>query len=255
MIIMFIPTNFDDATMTFIDILIVIAATLVVTRLIAFLMNKMDRFKDDMTATYLIRDIITYIIYFVALMVILQFFGINLAGTLLSLGIIGIAVSFAAKDIISNLFSGILLIIGKSVKVGDTIEINNQKGHVERIYLRSTVIVNDLGVKINVPNSTLTNNTYLQYKKPEKHRIDIHTGLKPNVDIENFTKYILEKISSYDGVAENPKPQVFAKEITFEESKVKVSFWIKEYKTKDEYKLIITNEIRKYVEKVGEYNE
>lgn len=252
MITMYIPTTFDDATMTLIYILIVIAATLIVTRLIAFLMNKMDRFKDDMTATYLIRDIITYIIYFVALMTILQFFGINLAGTLLSLGIVGIAVSFAAKDIISNLFSGIILIIGKSVKVGDTIEINSQKGYVERISLRSTVIVNDLGVKINVPNSTLTNNTYLQYKKPEMYRIDIHTGLKPNVDIEDFSKYILKKISSYDGVAENPKPEVFAKEITFEESKVKVSFWIKEYKTKDEYKLIITNEIRKYVENVGE---
>ncbi len=252
MITMNIPTTFDDATMTLIYILIVITVTLIVTRLIAFLMNKMDRFKDDMTVTYLIRDIITYIIYFVALMIILQFFGINLAGTLLSLGIIGIAVSFAAKDIISNLFSGIILIIGKSVKVGDTIEINAQKGYVERISLRSTVIVNDLGVKINVPNSTLTNNTYLQYKRPEKYRIDIHTGLKPNVDIEDFTKYILKKINSYDGVAENPKPTVYAKEITFEESKVKVSFWIKEYNTKDEYKLIITNEIRKYVEKVGE---
>ena len=104
-----IPTTFDDATMTLIYILIVITVTLIVTRLIAFLMNKMDRFKDDMTVTYLIRDIITYIIYFVALMIILQFFGINLAGTLLSVGIVGIAVSFAAKDIISNLFSGILL--------------------------------------------------------------------------------------------------------------------------------------------------
>ena len=253
--IMYIPTTFDDATLTFICIIIVIIITLAITRFVAFSMNKMERFQDDMTATYLIRDIISYIIYFIALMVILQFFGINVAGTLLSVGIVGIAVSFAAKDIISNLFSGIILIIGKSVKVGQTIEINNQKGYVERIFLRSTVIVNDLGVRINVPNSTLTNNTYLQYKKPEKYRIDIHTGLKPSIDIEDFSKYIIEKISSYDGVAENPKPTVFAKEITFEESKVKVSFWIKEYKTKDEYKLIITNEIRKYVEKVGEYNE
>ena len=252
MINMNIPTTIDNATMTLIYILIVIIATLIVTRFIAFLMNRMDRFKEDMTVTYLIRDIITYVIYFIALMAILQFFGINLAGTLLSLGIIGIAVSFAAKDIISNLFSGIILIIGKSIKVGDTIEINNQKGYIERISLRSTVIVNDLGVKINVPNSTLTNNTYLQYKKPEKYRIDIQIGLKPNVDIEDFSKYIIEKISSYEGVAENPKPNVFAKEMTFEESKVKVSFWIKEYNTKDEYKLMITNEIRKYVENVGE---
>lgn len=249
-----IPTITADLTTTLIYSLIVVLITLIITQIVTFTVNRMNRFKKDMTAAYLIRDIINYIIYFIALMIILQFFGVNLTGTLLSLGIIGIAASLAAKDIISNLFSGIILIIGKSVKVGDTIEINNQKGIVDRISLRSTKIVNDLGVKINVPNSTLTNNTYLQYKPPEKYRIDIIAGLALNIDIEDFSDYIIKKISSYEGVALNPKPYVFAKEITFEESRVKVSFWIKDYNTKDEYKLIITNEIRKYVN-MGENNE
>ncbi len=243
-----------DPAMSIISIIIVIVITLIITQIITFSMNRMNRFKEDMTSAYLIRDIINCIIYFIALMIILQYFGIDLGGTLLSLGIIGIAVSLAAKEIISNLFSGILLIIGKSVKVGDTIEISNQKGVVERVSVWSTRIVNDLGVKIVVPNSTLTNNTYLQFKPPEKYRIDIFTGLALNIDIEDFSEYIIEKISSYDGVAIDPKPYVFAKEITFEESKVKVSFWIKDYNTKDEYKLKITNEIRKYVN-MGENNE
>lgn len=243
-----------DEPMTLIYIIVVIILALIATRVIAYLMNRMSRFKKDMTAIYLIRDIINYIIYFIALMIILQFFGINLAGTLLSVGIVGIAVSFAAKDIISNLFSGIILIIGKSIKVGDTIEINNKKGVVERISLRSTVVVDDLGVKNNIPNSTLTNNTYLQYKKPEKYRVDILTGLPLFVDIEDFKEYIIEKMESYDEIAESPKPNVFAKEITFEESKLKVSFWVKNFNNKDEYKIIITNEIRKYAE-MGEKNE
>ena len=184
-------------------------------------------------------------------MVILQFFGINLAGTLLSLGIVGIAVSFAAKDIISNLFSGVILIIGKSIRVGDTIEVNTKKGTVERISLRSTVIVDDTGVKINVPNSTLTNNSYLLYKTPERYRVDIFAGLPLDVDVENFKIDILETISKYDKIAKTPKPDVYAKEITFEESRVKVSFWVKDFNDKDEYKVIITNEIRK----IGVNNE
>lgn len=112
-----IPT-FNDPTTSLIGILAIIVITLLITRFIAYTMNKVERFKDDMTAAYLVRDLITYVIYFIALMAILQYFGINLAGTLLSVGIVGIAVSFAAKDIISNLFSGILLILGRSVKVG-----------------------------------------------------------------------------------------------------------------------------------------
>jgi small-conductance mechanosensitive channel len=211
-------------------------------------MNKMKRFKTDMTIVYLVRDIINYIIYFIALMVILQFFGINLTGTLLSLGIVGIAVSFAAKDITSNLFSGIILILGKSIKVGDTLEIKGKKGIVERVTLRSTIIVDDIGVKDHIPNSTMTNEPYLQYKAPEKYRVDILTGLALDVDIEEFKDYITGKISEYDEILKEPKPDVYAKEISFKQSKVKVSFWVKDFNSKDKYKLIITNEIRKYVE-------
>ena len=80
-----IPTTLDDPTMTLVYILIVIIMTSIITRVIAKLLNKMERFKRDMTAVYLIRDIINYMIYFIALIVILQFFGINLTATLLSL--------------------------------------------------------------------------------------------------------------------------------------------------------------------------
>ena len=244
----------DEPTTTLIYILIVIAITLIVTRIIAYSMNKMDKFKSNMTAVHLVRDIINSVIYFIALMVILQFFGINLAGTLLSVGIVGIAVSFAAKDIISNLFSGVVLILGKSIKVGDTIEINDKKGYVERITIRSTIIVDDFGVKDYIPNSTLTNTPYLLFKTPEKYRVNLLTGLPPHIDVENFRDYIIKKIESYDEIAKTPKPDVYAIEITFEENKLKVSFWVNNFNDKDKYKIIIMNDIRKYVE-IGENDE
>ena len=57
---------------------------------------------------------------------------------------------------------------------------------------------------------------------------------------------------NYDGISKNPKPDVFAKEISFKQTKLKVSFWVKDFNSKDKYKIIITNEIRKLI---GEYNE
>ena len=180
-------------------------------------------------------------------MIILQLFGINLYGTLLSLGIVGIAVSLAAKDLISNFLSGILLIISKSIKVGDTIEINKIKGTIEVIQLRTTTIKDDNGVRITVPNSTLTNNPFKLYKPPEKYRIDINAGLPLNIDLNDFNSYIIEKINELDGVLTEPEPKIFAREITFEQTKIKISFWIKEFNSKDDYKSIITNEIRYYI--------
>ncbi len=248
-----IPTT-DDPTLALIYIIVIIIITTIATRLVAYSMNKMNRFKSDMTAVYLMRDIINSVIYFIALMIILQFFGINLAGTLLSVGIVGIAVSFAAKDIISNLFSGVVLILRKSIKVGDTIEINNKKGFVERVTLRSTIIVDDNGVKDHIPNSTLTNTPYLQYKTPEKYRVDIIAGLALDVDVEKFREYIIKKMKSYDGISKTPAPEVYGREITFEQSELKVSFWVNNFNDKDKYKIIIINDIRKYVE-IGEKDE
>ena len=238
-----IPT---DIVQTFIRIIVIIVLTTIISKIITKILNKMNRFKDDMTGIYLIRDIIVYIIYFIALMDILRLFGINLYGTLLSLGIVGIAVSLAAKDIISNLFSGIILIIGKSIKVGDTIEINKTKGVVEQIHLRTTTIKDDDGIISSIPNSTLTNNLFKLYKAPEKYRINIFAGLPLNIDLDEFSSYIIEKINKLDGVLDEPKPRIYAKDITFEQTNIKISFWIKDYNNKDDYKLIITNDVRKF---------
>jgi len=232
---------------TFIIILIVIIATLIIVRAIAYFLNKMKRFNRDMTAIYLLRDIITYIIYFIALVTILQLFGINLYGTLLSVGIVGIAVSLAAKDLISNFLSGIILIIGKSIKVGDTIEINKTKGRIEIIKLRTTKIKDDDGIISNIPNSTLTNNLFKLYKKPEKYRVDILVGLPLNVDIDEFESHITHKINELPNVLKKPVPKLISKGMTFEQTNIKISFWIKDFNNKDYYKLRITNETRKFV--------
>ena len=240
-----IPVDpFETALM----IIAIIILTTIISRIITKALNRVERFNEDMTVIYLIRDIIVYIIYFIALMKILSLFGINLYGTLLSLGIVGIAVSLAAKDLISNLFSGIILIIGKSIKVGDTIELNNTKGVVEKVQLRTTTIKDDDGIISTIPNSTLTNNLFKLYKAPEKYRIDIMAGLSLNNDLDEFNEYIVREIKQLDGVLDNPEPKIYSKGITFEETKIKISFWIKDYNNKDDYKLIITNKIRKFVE-------
>ena len=239
-----IPQNMIQ---TLIVIIVTIILTTIVSRLITRGLNRVERFKDDMTGIYLIRDIIIYIIYFIALMNILRLFGINLYGTLLSLGIVGIAVSLASKDLISNLFSGIILIIGKSIKVGDTIEINKTKGVIQSIHLRTTTIKDDDGIVSTIPNSTLTNNLFKLYKAPEKYRINIAAGLPLNINLEEFNQYIIGKIKKLDGVLDTPEPRIYAKDITFEQTNIKISFWIKDFNNKDDYKLIITNEIREFV--------
>ena len=249
-----ILATIDNNVQTIIYIIIIIVSTTVITKLIEYLMKKRKNHSRNITAAFLIKDLVIYALYFIALMYILQLFGVNLAGTLLSLGIVGIGVSFAAKDIISNLFSGIILILGKSIKVGDTIEIE-----------RSTVIVDNLGVKIHIPNSTLTNNPYNGFKSNELRRVDLYIGLPLNIDVEDFKEYIIKKIVTYDTIDKTIRPNVFVTETSFIQVKLKVSFWVKDYDSddrwnlitsaRDKYKVVITNDIRKYIVMMGEKNE
>ena len=211
-----------DLFQTFLQIILIILLTMIVSKIITRILNKLNRFDESKTAIYLIKEIIVYIIYFIGMMYFLKLFGINLYGTLLSLGIVGIAVSLAAKDIISNLFSGIVLIIGRSIKVGDTIEINKTKGVIQMIHLRKTTIKDDDGVISSIPNSTLTNNLFKIYKAPEKYRVNIMAGLPLNVDLNEFNSYIIEKINELEGVLDNPEPRISAKGITFEQTNIKI---------------------------------
>ena len=67
-----------------------------------------------------------------------------------------------------------------------------------------------------------------------------------NIDLDEFNEYIIKEIKQLDDVLDNPEPRIYAKGITFEETNIKVSFWIKDYNNKDDDKLIITNKIREF---------
>lgn len=72
--------------------------------------------------------------------------------------------------------------------------------------------------------------------------------------LRNLKNTLLKKMLEYDGILKNSKLSVYSKGITFEETQLKVSFWVKEFNNKDKYKLTITNEIRKFT-KMGEKDE
>ena len=83
--------------------------------------------------------------------------GIDVSAMVASLGLTGFAVSFALKDSISNLLSGVLILIHRPFNVGDTIKVKTFEGLVSAIDLRYTQLERD-GEKILVPNSLLFTN-------------------------------------------------------------------------------------------------
>ncbi len=128
-----------------------------------------------------LSKIIKSIVVFMLLAGFLQSFGYNVSSLIAGFGITGLAVGFAAKEAIGNIFGSIGLLADKVYKIGEYISFNGYEGTVEKINLRSTTIRTLNGFPVNIPNNLLANEEITNITQVNKRRIDI------SVDIEYGT--------------------------------------------------------------------
>ncbi|HPD44667.1 MAG TPA: mechanosensitive ion channel [Candidatus Woesebacteria bacterium] len=113
------------------------------------------RKKKAATLIGVFYGIVNFIIWLVVSLMILSEFRVNIAPILASLGIAGLAVSMAAKDIIADFIAGIFILFEGQYYVGDRIKIIDHEGVVEEITLRKTVIRDSHGILYFIPNSQI----------------------------------------------------------------------------------------------------
>ena len=95
------------------------------------------------------------VVYTIATILVLDNLGLNVVPLLASLGVAGIALGFGAQTLIEDLISGMMLVIEDQLGVGDSVDVGVVSGTVERLTLRSTVILDSSGVRWYVPNSEI----------------------------------------------------------------------------------------------------
>jgi small conductance mechanosensitive channel len=93
-----------------------------------------------------------FIIWIVALLMILPEFGVNTAPILASLGVAGLAIGMAAKGIVTDFIAGIFIILENQYHLGDEVKIAGLEGKVKEITLRRTIIEDKEGTNHSIPN-------------------------------------------------------------------------------------------------------
>ncbi len=129
----------------------------------------------------ILTRIIKVVIIFIILASFLQSFGYNVNSLIAGFGITGLAVGFAAKEAIGNVFGSIGLLADRVYKKGDYISFDNYEGTVTEINFRSTTIKTIQGFEVNIPNNLLANNEITNLSKATERRIDL------TIDIEYGT--------------------------------------------------------------------
>ncbi len=157
----------------------------------------------DNAAKIIIFAIGTYMIFVI--------WKIDMTAWLASAGIAGIAMGFAAKDTLSNLFSGVFILADAPYKVGDYIVIDRtDRGKVTHIGLRSTRILTRDDVEMSIPNSIIGNSTIINQSggPSEKMRIRVHVGVAYGTDIDLARHIMLTIAEKEQLVISIPQPNV-----------------------------------------------
>jgi len=134
--------------------------------------------------------------------------GMSLSAALATLGLASVGIGFALRDILGNLFAGILLLIQHPFTIGDQIRVGDQEGVVENVRVRDTQILTYNGERVFIPNSTVFNNPIVNYTSTQSIRMDVPVRIRHVEDIDRARGVAFRTLAGMPGVLEQPAPVV-----------------------------------------------
>ena len=171
------------------------------------------------------QGIIVLIGLFIALSIVIPSFK---AGDLVQLlGISGVAIGFAFRDILQNFLAGILILLTEPFHIDDQIVFKGFEGTVENIQTRATTIRTYDGRRIVIPNSELFTNSLMVNTAFEHRRLEYDVGIGYGDDIDRAKQLILEAIASVDEVLKEPPPDALVVALAESTVNIRARWWVK----------------------------
>lgn len=188
----------------------------------------------------------------VGFMVLLQSVGIDLSSLTVMAGAIGLGLSLGLQGIANNFMSGLIIMMERSIKVGDRIQIGEVFGIVTGISLRATTVVNDDNIAVIIPNSLLTNSSVVNWSGPDEKIVLRFPVLAPNeADPEKTVNIIKEVLRQNHRVLHMPEPSIVFNELTTEGLRFTVAVWTNELGKTEELRSELTFALAKKFRSMG----
>ncbi|MBW6442307.1 mechanosensitive ion channel family protein [Patescibacteria group bacterium] len=188
------------------------------------------RFKKtfDRSFALLINTMLKILIVVFIVVYIFATWNVNLGPILAGLGIIGIVVGLALQPTLSNIFSGLSIIIDKTVGLGDLVYLDKDtKGTIEKVGFRSTKIKTFDNEMLIIPNNKLAEGKVQNVSLPEpKSRVVIPFSVAYGSDIEKVKKIVLNEVKKIPQCESYPEPLIRFTEMSNSSLDFKAYFWV-----------------------------
>ena len=187
----------------------------------------MVRREVEPTLIEFLSDIIYWGLRIVLFIAVISKLGIESSSFVAILGAAGLAVGLSLQGSLSNFAGGMLIILFKPVKLGDTIEAQGVGGTVIDIQIFVTQLLTANNQVIFVPNGALSNGTIINYSQQENRRVELLMGISYDTNIKTAKGLILEIIDKDPRILKHPAATVSVKELTDSGIKLVIHAWCK----------------------------
>ncbi len=198
------------------------------------------------------------ILYAVAVVLALDHIGVNVMPFVAGAGVLGVAIGFAAKDTLSNLIAGILLIIDRPFEIGDRIEVwsapagSASWGDVIDIGLRATKIKTTDNLIIVIPNNEIMKRDIVNYTLiSSKIRVRINIGVAYDTPIEKAKAVILKVASNIEWISDTPPPKVVVRNFGESSVDLQLRVWIQDARQRMNTISAVTDQVKNAFDQEG----
>lgn len=175
----------------------------------------------------LLRNILSVLIWVLGLATVMAQFGFDIVSLVAGLGIVGLAVGFAAQSTLANFIAGITILLEQSFQVGDWISLNDNEGRVVLISLRTTHILTRDNITVIIPNSNVASSEVTNLTSKNFVRFDIRVRIALEDDIDSARSLILQVLTDTEAILSRPETSATVAEIGEYGVFFIVRFWVK----------------------------
>ena len=164
--------------------------------------------KIDGALTNLVRNAINALLWVIAIIIIANALGINTASLVALVSVAGLALSLAVQNVMSNLFSGITLLITKPFAAGDFVDVAGKTGIIKSVGLFYTELDTLDNIAVSIPNGDVTASSINNYSREPLRRVDQFFSASYDDSTEAVRAAILEAIEADERILRDPAPFV-----------------------------------------------
>lgn len=187
----------------------------------------LQRTKVDNTLISFAGNSVYVAVLSIVTIVVLGQIGVKTASLIALLGSAGIAIGLALQGSLSNIASGIMLVIFRPFRVGDYIEGGGTAGIVREIQIFNTILTSPDNCRIVVPNSKFFENSITNYSAEDTRRIDLVFGVGYGDDIQQVKQLLTEILAEDQRILKDPAPTIGLLELADSSVNFAVRPWVK----------------------------